>query len=82
MSGDDSDQDVSDMEESYSEVDLHDTLQAMGVAEDRILLVNRALGEHGVLVLVEAEDSMRQVQSILERNSGQIRTDSVTERKH
>jgi hypothetical protein len=68
-------------ERPYYLVDLHDTLRGIGAAEDRILLVDRALGMHGVLVLVEAGDRAREVQSILEKNCGQIRTDSATERQ-
>ena len=65
---------------SHCEVDLQETLRAMGVAEDRIQLLNRILGQKGVLILVDAGDHSREVQSILERNTGQIRTDSATER--
>ncbi|HEV2272706.1 MAG TPA: hypothetical protein VGR96_01000 [Acidobacteriaceae bacterium] len=66
----------------YYLVHLHDTLRAIGVAEDRILLLDRALGMRGVLVLVEAGDRVREVERILERNSGQIRSASATEREH
>jgi hypothetical protein len=70
------------VERPYCVVELHDTLRGIGVAEDRIQLLDRNLGMHGVLILVEAEDQTREVQSILEKNCGQIRTDSVTEREH
>jgi hypothetical protein len=68
--------------ETYSEVDLRETLQSMGVAEDRIFLLNREIGEKGVLVLVNAADRSNKAESIMERNSGQIRTDTATERPH
>ena len=70
------------VERPYCVVELHDTLRGIGVAEERIQLLDRNLGMHGVLILVEAEDQTREVQSILEKNCGQIRTDSVTEREH
>lgn len=65
---------------SHCEVDLQETLRAMGVAEERIKLLDRILGPKGVLILVDSGDRWREVKSILERNAGQIRTDSATER--
>jgi len=41
--------------------------------------MNREIRE-GVLVLVNAGDRSKEAESILERNAGQIRTDTVTER--
>jgi hypothetical protein len=49
----------------------------MGVAEDRILLLNREIREKGVLLLVHAGDRSKEAESIMERNSGQIRTDTA-----
>jgi hypothetical protein len=65
--------------EDYSEVDLRDTLKVLGVAEDRILLLDQILGVNGVLVLVDAAERLREAEVILEKNAGQIRTDSATE---
>ncbi len=66
--------------DSHIEVDLQETLRDMGVAEDRIQLLNRIVGANGLLILVEAGDRSGEVQTILEKNTGQIRTDSATER--
>ena len=67
---------------SYSEIDLRETLESMGVAEDRILLLNREITEKGVLLLVNAGDRSKEAESIMERNSGQILTDTATEHPH
>jgi hypothetical protein len=63
--------------EEYSEVDLHYTLEVLGVPEVRIQLVDQILGASGVLVLVDAAERTREAEVILERNCGQIRTDTV-----
>jgi hypothetical protein len=68
------------LEEQYSEVDLHDALKGVGVPEKRILLLDQVLGIDGILVLVHACDRAREAEIILEKNCGQIRTDTVTER--
>ncbi len=64
-------------EEEYSEVDLHSTLQVLGVPEVRIQLVDQILGVNGVLVLVDAAERTREAEVILERNCGLIRTGTV-----
>jgi hypothetical protein len=66
----------------YSAVPLRDTLRALGVAEDRIVLLNNEMGADGALILVNAGDRQMKVESILQRNSGIIRTDTATERSH
>jgi hypothetical protein len=82
MTGQDKDLSSGEPLQNYSEIDLRETLQSMGVAEDRILLLNREISEKGVLLLVNAGDRSKQAESIMERNSGQIRTDTATERPH
>jgi hypothetical protein len=67
-------------QEHCSEVDLEGTLKGLGVAEDRILLLDQILGVNGVLVLVDARERSREAEVILEKNCGQIRSDSATER--
>jgi hypothetical protein len=82
MTGQDKDLSSGEPLQNYSEIDLRETLQSMGVAEDRILLLNREIREKGVLLLVNAGDRSKEAESIVERNSGQIRTDTATERPH
>jgi hypothetical protein len=75
------DQNLSTANESlFSEVNLHDTLQAMGLPETRIQLLNWELGAEGALVLIDAAEREREVSSILERDCGDLRTDTATER--
>ena len=82
MTGQDKDLSSGEPLQNYSEIDLRETLESMGVAEDRILLLNREITENGALVLVDAGDRSKEAESIVERNSGQIRTDTATERPH
>jgi hypothetical protein len=79
MTGEDEDLSSSGPGPPYSQVDLRETLLSMGVVEQRILLLNREMGEKGALVLVNAEDRTQEVESIMVRNSGQMRTDTATE---
>lgn len=62
-----------------TEVNLHDALKAIGVAEDRIRLVNQQVGAHGALIIVEAAMERRKAERILEKNAGQTRTGTATE---
>ncbi len=62
----------------YTEVDLRKALSEMGVAPDRISLLEREIGE-GVLVLVKCGGHSEKAEEILERNEGTIRTDSALE---
>jgi hypothetical protein len=45
MTGQDKDLSSGEPLENYSEIDLRETLESMGVAEDRILLLNREIRE-------------------------------------
>jgi hypothetical protein len=66
----------------YTAVSLHDTLREMGVAEDRISLLNWEIGTDGALVMVDAGERWKEATAILERNSGTIRSDTATEHPH
>ena len=62
----------------YTEVDLRTALSEVGVAPDRISLLDREIGA-GVLVLVKGGGHSEKAEEILERNEGTIRTDSALE---
>lgn len=64
---------------AFTEVDLADTLAAIGVAEDTIKLLEDRMGPDGLLILVEAGDRVDDVESILVRNRGILRTVMATE---
>jgi hypothetical protein len=64
----------------YTEVDMQETLAAMGVAQDRIQLLDWETGANGSLLLVHTGHRAKEVQRILEHNCGVIRTDTATER--
>jgi hypothetical protein len=82
LSGTPEDESFSEVKLLYSEVPLRDTLRALGVAEDRIVLLNNEMGADGALLLVDAGRSRTNVESILQRNAGIIRTDTATEHPH
>jgi hypothetical protein len=63
----------------YTEVDLNDTLQAIGVAPATIGLLDREIGADGMLIMVDASDRCDEVESILEKNRGMLRTVMATE---
>jgi hypothetical protein len=79
LSGTPEDSSFSEVKLLYSEVPLRDTLRALGVAEDRIVLLNNEMGADGALLLVDAGSRRMDVESILQRNAGIIRTDTATE---
>lgn len=64
----------------YTEIDLTETLRGLGVAEDTIQLLDQEMGRDGLFVLVHCGDRANEVESILERNRGFLRTVMVTER--
>jgi hypothetical protein len=82
MTGQDQNQSSSSSAALYSELSLREALSPLGVAEDTIGLLNRGMGPHGLLILVDAGLRCSQTQSILERNAGIIRTDTATEHAH
>ena len=69
MTGQDEDLSSSGPLQPYTQVDLRETLLSIRVVEQRILLLNREMGENGALVLVNAERRTQEVESILTRNS-------------
>ena len=64
----------------YTEVDLDDTLREIGVAPATIDLLDREIGANGMLILVDAGVRCDEIESILERNRGTLRTVMATER--
>ena len=66
----------------YTEIDLTETLRGLGVAEDTIQLLDQEMGRDGIFVLVNAGERGDEVESILDRNRGFIRTVMVTEKTH
>jgi hypothetical protein len=64
----------------YTAIDLAETLRGLGVAEDTIQLLDEELGRDGIFVLVNAGERGDEVDSILDRNRGFIRTVMVTEK--
>jgi hypothetical protein len=64
----------------YTEVDLEDTLRGIGVAPATINLLDGEIGANGMLILVDAGDRCDEIESILERNRGMLRTVMATER--
>ncbi len=65
---------------TYTEIDLVDTASGLGVAEDTIRLLDRDIGPNGVLILVDAGDRATEVEAMLEKNRGFLRTAMATER--
>ena len=63
----------------YTEVDLTDTLHAIGVAPATIGLLDREIGADGMLIMVDAGVRCDEGESILERNRGMVRTVMATE---
>ena len=61
-----------------TEVDLRTALSQVGVASDRISLLEREMGA-GVLLLVKAGSHREMAHEIVERNNGTIRTDTALE---
>lgn len=63
----------------YREVGLVETLREIGLNPDRVELLNREVGDHGALVLVDAGFVERKAEAILQKNCGRIRTDTANE---
>jgi hypothetical protein len=62
----------------YTEVDLRTALNEIGVAPERISLLEREIGG-GVLLLVKGGGHSGKAEEILEQNEGTIRTDTALE---
>ena len=64
----------------YTELDLEEAMQALGMPPETIQLVDREVGPDGLMVFVAAgHDRQQEVESILERNRGILRTSMATE---
>jgi hypothetical protein len=62
----------------YTEVGLQAALSEIGVAPERIKLLENEIGD-GVLLLVKAGDHTEKAHEIMELNEGTIRTDTALE---
>lgn len=61
------------------EVNLSVVLEMFGAdSEDRIAILNHDMSPKGALLLVKCDTRAREVEAILERNAGTIRTEAVT----
>jgi hypothetical protein len=63
----------------YTEIDLVENLTDLGVARDTIRLLEDRMGAHGLIVIVHAKDRIDEVESILVKNRGMLRTPMVTQ---
>jgi hypothetical protein len=63
----------------FTEIDLEQTLLRLGVLPATIHLLQDRMGPDGMLILVDARERVNEVESILVRNSGMLRTAMVTE---
>jgi ABC-type transport system involved in cytochrome bd biosynthesis fused ATPase/permease subunit len=63
----------------YTEIDLVGNLSDLGVARDTIKLLEDRMGAKGLIVIVHAKDRIDQVESILVKNRGMLRTPMVTQ---
>jgi hypothetical protein len=63
----------------FTEIDLVDSLSEMGVARDTIKLLEDRMGEDGLLILVHAPERIDEVESILVKNRGMLRTVMATQ---
>ncbi|MEA2263057.1 MAG: hypothetical protein QOJ51_5882 [Acidobacteriaceae bacterium] len=65
---------------AFRQIDLTDTLLALGVADVTIRLLDREMGASGLLILVDAGDRADEAESIFEQDRGFLRTVMATER--
>ena|ERR1700761_1957168 len=64
----------------YTELDLAEAMQALNMPPETIQLVSQEVGPDGLLIFVAAgHDRQREVESILERDRGILRTSMATE---
>jgi hypothetical protein len=64
----------------YTELDLREAMQALHMPEDTIKLVDEEVGPGGLLIFVAAGyERQREVESILERDRGILRTSMATQ---
>lgn len=82
MAGVHEDSASNELETLYIKVSLREALAALGVAEERIVLLNNEMGPDGAIILLTAGPRWREAESILQHDSGLIRTDTATEHPH
>jgi hypothetical protein len=70
---------ASEEDPPYTEIDLVESLGAMGVARDTIKLLEDRMGEDGLLILVHAPECIDEAESILVKNRGMLRTVMATQ---
>ncbi len=63
----------------YTQLDLASAMRSMGLGADTIQLVDREIGPDGLLIFVSAGERSREVESILEKNRGILRTSMATQ---
>jgi hypothetical protein len=66
-------------DQAFTVIDLVESLREMGVARDTIKLLEDRMGADGLLILVHAADRINEVESILVRNRGMLRTVMATQ---
>ena len=65
---------------AFTELDLSDTLGSVGVAKETIKILEDRMGRDGLFIIVNAgERGEKEVESILVRNRGMLRTAMATE---
>lgn len=78
IAGEDQGDSSTRIEAKCSEVDLRHSLMALGAGEPTVHLLSDEAGPDGAIVLVDAGHRWKEADSILDRNSGLIRTDTAT----
>ena len=63
----------------YTELELAGAMRSMGIGQETIHLVDQEIGPGGLLIFVSAGDRSSEVESILEKNRGFVRTAMATE---
>jgi hypothetical protein len=66
-------------EPPFTGIDLVESLTELGVARDTIKLLEDRMGADGLLIVVHAVDRIDEVESILVKNRGMLRTVMVTQ---
>ena len=80
MAGDNKDHSKDEPFEPYTQIDLWSALGGLGMQQDSIGLLHMEMGDNGAFVIVDAGHSWEKAEAILEKNSGVIRSDAVTNR--
>jgi hypothetical protein len=64
---------------AFTELQLDPTMRSLGIGANTIQLVNREIGPAGLLLYVAAGDRVTEVETILEKNRGYIRSAMAVE---